>query len=34
MSEAAVKAHFSRLLTKLAVTDRVQIAILVHDAQS
>jgi DNA-binding NarL/FixJ family response regulator len=34
MSEATVKAHVSRLLTKLAVGNRVQIAILVHDAQS
>ncbi len=34
MSEATVKAHVSRLLTKLEVTNRVQIAILVHDAQS
>jgi DNA-binding NarL/FixJ family response regulator len=34
MSEATVKAHVSRLLTKLAVTNRVQIAILVHDAHS
>lgn len=34
MSEATVKAHVSRLLTKLGVTNRVQIAILVHDAQS
>ena len=33
MSEATVKAHVSRLLTKLAATNRVQIAILVHDAQ-
>ena len=32
MSEATVKAHVSRLLTKLDVTNRVQIAILVHDA--
>ena len=32
MSEATVKAHVSRLLTKLAVTNRVHIAILVHDA--
>jgi DNA-binding NarL/FixJ family response regulator len=32
MSEATVKAHVSRLLTKLGVTNRVQIAILVHDA--
>ena len=34
MSEATVKAHVSRLLTKLAVTNRVHIAILVHDAES
>jgi DNA-binding NarL/FixJ family response regulator len=33
MSEATVKAHVSRLLTKLGVTNRVQIAILVHDAR-
>ncbi|RJT78468.1 DNA-binding response regulator [Arthrobacter cheniae] len=32
MSEATVKAHVSRLFTKLDVTSRVQIAILVHDA--
>lgn len=32
MSEAAVKAHESRLFSKLNATDRVQIAILVHDA--
>lgn len=32
MSEATVKAHVSRLLAKLDVTNRVQIAILVHDA--
>ncbi len=32
MSEATVKAHVSRLLTKLQVSNRVQIAILVHDA--
>jgi DNA-binding NarL/FixJ family response regulator len=32
MSEATVKAHVSRLLSKLDVTNRVQIAILVHDA--
>jgi DNA-binding NarL/FixJ family response regulator len=32
MSEATVKAHVSRLLSKLAVNNRVQIAILVHDA--
>jgi DNA-binding NarL/FixJ family response regulator len=34
MSEATVKAHVSRLLTKLDVTNRVQIAIIVHDAQT
>ena len=34
MSEATVKAHVSRLLTKLGATNRVHIAILVHDAQS
>ena len=34
MSEATVKAHVSRLLTKLDLTNRVQIAILVHDANS
>ena len=32
MSEATVKAHVSRLFTKLGVPTRVQIAILVHDA--
>jgi DNA-binding NarL/FixJ family response regulator len=32
MSESTVKAHVSRLLAKLDVTNRVQIAILVHDA--
>jgi DNA-binding NarL/FixJ family response regulator len=32
MSEATVKAHVSRLLTKLDVANRVQIALLVHDA--
>jgi DNA-binding NarL/FixJ family response regulator len=32
MSEATVKAHVSRLLSKLEVSNRVQIAILVHDA--
>ena len=31
-SEATVKAHVSRLFTKLDVASRVQIAILVHDA--
>ncbi len=32
MSEATVKAHVSRLFTKLDVANRVQVAILVHDA--
>ena len=32
MSEATVKAHVSRVLTKLSVTNRVQVAILVRDA--
>jgi DNA-binding NarL/FixJ family response regulator len=32
MSEATVKAHVSRLFSKLDVGNRVQIAILVHDA--
>jgi DNA-binding NarL/FixJ family response regulator len=32
MSEATVKAHVSRLLGKLGVSNRVQIAIVVHDA--
>lgn len=32
MSEATVKAYVSRLLTKLGVGNRVQVAILVHDA--
>ena len=32
MSEATVKAHVSRLFTKLDVANRVQIAIIVHDA--
>jgi DNA-binding NarL/FixJ family response regulator len=32
MSEATVKAHVSRLFSKLGVTNRVQIAIVVHDA--
>jgi DNA-binding NarL/FixJ family response regulator len=31
MSVATVKAHVSRLLTKLEVANRVQIALLVHD---
>lgn len=34
MSEATVKAHVSRLLTKLEVANRVHIAILIHDARS
>jgi DNA-binding NarL/FixJ family response regulator len=32
LSEATVKAHVSRLLTRLDLNNRVQIAILVHDA--
>ncbi|WP_436519987.1 response regulator [Actinoplanes sp. HUAS TT8] len=32
MSVATVKAHVSRLLTKLSLNNRVQIALLVHDA--
>jgi DNA-binding NarL/FixJ family response regulator len=32
MSEATVKAHVSRLLTKLELANRVQLALLVHDA--
>ncbi|MCW2137852.1 response regulator [Actinoplanes cyaneus] len=32
MSIATVKAHVSRLLTKLGLNNRVQIALLVHDA--
>jgi DNA-binding NarL/FixJ family response regulator len=32
MSEATVKAHVSRLLAKLDVANRVQIAIVVHEA--
>jgi len=32
MNEATVKAHVSRLLSKLEVSNRVQIAIVVHDA--
>ena len=32
MSEATVKAHVSRLLVKLDVTNRVQVAILAHEA--
>jgi DNA-binding NarL/FixJ family response regulator len=32
MSEATVKAHVSRVLVKLEATNRVQVAILAHDA--
>jgi len=32
MSTATVKAHMSRLLAKLDLTNRVQVALLVHDA--
>ena len=32
MSEATVKAHVSRVLVKLGVANRVQVAILAHDA--
>jgi len=32
LSEATVKAHVSRLLTRLGLNNRVQIAMLVHDA--
>ena len=32
LSEATVKAHVSRLFSKLDVANRVQIAIVVHDA--
>jgi len=32
MSEATVKAHVSRVLMKLGLTNRVQVAILVRDA--
>lgn len=31
MSDATVKAHVPRLLTKLDIADRVQIALLAHD---
>jgi DNA-binding NarL/FixJ family response regulator len=33
LSVATVKAHVSRLLAKLELTNRVQIALLVHDSQ-
>jgi DNA-binding NarL/FixJ family response regulator len=32
MSQATVKAHISRIFTKLDVTNRVQVAITMHDA--
>lgn len=32
MSEATVKAHISRALAKLSLVNRVQLAMLVHDA--
>jgi len=32
MSEATVKAHVSRLLAKLGATNRVQVAMVAHDA--
>jgi DNA-binding NarL/FixJ family response regulator len=32
MSVATVKAHVSRLLQKLDVENRVQVALVVHDA--
>ena len=32
LSEATIKAHVSRLFSKLDVANRVQISILVHDA--
>ena len=32
LSEATVKAHVSRLLVKLDVSNRVQVAILAHEA--
>ena len=32
MSEATVKAHVSRVLAKLGLSNRVQAAILAHDA--
>jgi DNA-binding NarL/FixJ family response regulator len=32
MSEATVRAHVSRLLVKVAATNRVQLAIVAHGA--
>jgi DNA-binding NarL/FixJ family response regulator len=34
MSVATVKAHVSSLLSKLELNNRVQIALLVHDADA
>ena len=33
MSEGTVKAHVSRALAKLGLSNRVQVALLVHDAR-
>ena len=33
MSVATVKAHVTKLLTKLGLDNRVQVALLVHDAE-
>jgi DNA-binding NarL/FixJ family response regulator len=33
MSTATVKAHVSRIFTRLGMTNRVEIAMLVHDAR-
>jgi DNA-binding NarL/FixJ family response regulator len=33
MAEATVKAHVSRALAKLGLSNRVQAALLVHDAE-
>jgi DNA-binding NarL/FixJ family response regulator len=33
MSQATVKAHVSRVLTKLNAANRVQVAIMMHDAR-
>lgn len=32
MTEATVKTHVSRAMAKLGLTNRVQVAILAHDA--
>ena len=34
MSTATVKAYMTRILTKLELANRVQVALLVHDAQT